>query len=65
MITLDDLLARNLLPDAAIRIGIRNLLTKKIRDESQAGVELRREALAKFIAGLKKSPIAIKTGEAN
>lgn len=65
MISLDDLLARNLLPDAAIRIGIRNLLAKKIRDETHAGVEARSEALAKFIADLKKSPIAIKTGEAN
>lgn len=65
MISLDDLLARNLLPDAAIRIGIRNLLAKKIRQESHANVEARSEALAAFIAGLKASPIAIKTGEAN
>ncbi|MCX6968607.1 MAG: cyclopropane-fatty-acyl-phospholipid synthase [Verrucomicrobia bacterium] len=65
MISLDDLLARNLLPDAAIRIGIRNLLAKKIREESHANVEARSEALAAFIAGLKTSPIAIKTGEAN
>ena len=28
MISIDDLLTRNLLPDAAIRIGIRNLLAK-------------------------------------
>ena len=65
MISLDDLLSRNLLPDAAIRIGIRNLLAKKIREESHPDVEARSEALAAFIAGLKKSPIAIKTGEAN
>ncbi len=65
MISLDDLLARNLLPDAAIRIGIRNLLAKKIREETHPDVEARSEALAKFIADLKKSPIAIKTGEAN
>jgi cyclopropane-fatty-acyl-phospholipid synthase len=65
MISIDGLLARNLLPDAAIRIGIRNLLAKKIRDESHEGVEARSEALAEFIAGLKKCPIAIKTGEAN
>jgi len=65
MISLDDLLARNLLPDAAIRIGIRNLLSKKIREESHADVEARSEALAEFIAGLKTSPIAIKTAAAN
>ncbi len=65
MISLDDLLARNLLPDAAIRIGIRNLLGKKLREEAHAGVEARSEALAAFIAGLKSSPIAIKTEVAN
>ena len=35
MISIDDLLARNLLPDAAIRIGIRNLLAKKLREETK------------------------------
>lgn len=65
MITLDDLLARHLLPDAAIRIGIRNLLAKKLRAESHENVEIQSEALAQFIAGLKKCPIAIKTGKAN
>lgn len=65
MISLDDLLARNLLPDAAIRIGIRNLLSKKLREEAHAGVEARSEALAAFIAGLKASPIAVKTEVAN
>ena len=65
MISLDDLLARNLLPDAAIRIGIRNLLAKKIREESHADAVACSEALAEFIAVLKESPIAIKTGAAN
>ena len=65
MISLDDLLARNLLPDAAIRIGIRNLLAKKLREESHADVVARSEALAGFIDDLKTSPIAIKTAAAN
>ncbi len=65
MISIDHLLARNLLPDAAIRIGIRNLLSKKLRDETRSDVEAQREALAAFVADLKKSPIAIKTGAAN
>ena len=65
MISLDALLARNLLPDAAIRIGIRNLLAKKIREESHPDVEARSEALAGFIDDLKASPIAIKTAAAN
>ncbi len=65
MISFDDLLARNLLPDAAIRLGIRNLLSKKLREESHPDVESRSEALAAFIEDLKASPIAIKTAHAN
>lgn len=65
MISLDDLLARNLLPDAAIRIGIRNLLAKKLREETHETVEARSEALAQFLTDLRSSPIAIKTEAAN
>jgi len=65
MITLDDLLARNLLPDAAIRIGIRRLLAKKIDDEEETDPGKAQEAIAEFIRGLDASPIAVKTAEAN
>lgn len=65
MISLDDLLAKNLLPDAAIRLGIRNLLAKKLREEDLGDVEKQQAALSNFIAGLDASPIAIKTDEAN
>ena len=65
MISLDDLLARNLLPDPAIRLGIRNLLAKKLREETREGAEEQNEALAAFIADLKSRPIAIKTRDAN
>ena len=65
MISIDDLLARQLLPDVAIRFGIRNLLAKKLREETKASAEEQGEALASFIANLKSSPIAIKTAAAN
>jgi cyclopropane-fatty-acyl-phospholipid synthase len=65
MISLDDLLAKNLLPDAAIRMGIRNLLAKKLREEDRGDVEKQQAALMDFIAGLDASPIAIKTDAAN
>lgn len=65
MLSLDDLLAKNLLPDAAIRMGIRNLLAKKLRDEDRGDVEKQQAALQDFITGLDASPIAIKTDEAN
>ena len=65
MISIDDLLARQLLPDVAIRFGIRNLLAKKLRDETKSSAEEQGEALASFIADLKRSPIAVKTAAAN
>jgi hypothetical protein len=65
MISLDDLLAKNLLPDAAIRIGIRNLLGKKLREETRENAIAQSEALSAFIEELKRSPIAIKTADAN
>ena len=65
MISIDDLLSRNLLPDAAIRIGIRNLLAKKLREEAKPDAIAQGEALAAFIDELKRSPIAIKTAAAN
>ena len=65
MISIDNLLARQLLPDAAIRFGIRNLLAKKIREETKSSAEEQGEALASFIEELKCSPIAVKTAAAN
>jgi len=65
MIKLDDLLARNLLPDAAIRLGIRKLLARKLRDEDRGDVESQQRALLDFVRQLKDSPIAIKTAAAN
>ncbi len=65
MIPLDDLLARNLLPDAVIRLGIRNLLGRKIREETRIDAVAQGEALAAFVEELKSSPIAVKTAAAN
>lgn len=65
MISIDDLLARNFIPDAAIRIGIRKLLAKKLREEDLGDVERQQAALQTFIDGLDQSPIAVKTEDAN
>lgn len=65
MINLDDLLARDLLPDAAIRLGIRRLLAKKIAEEDTRDPGTQQEKLMGFIADLDKRPIAIKTDAAN
>ncbi|MFO1448578.1 MAG: cyclopropane-fatty-acyl-phospholipid synthase family protein [Opitutaceae bacterium] len=56
---IDTLLEKNLLPDWLIRIGIRRLLARRIRDESAV---YNREH---YVADLRKRPIAENTAEAN
>ncbi len=65
MISIDELLAKGLVPDAVVRIGIRNLLGKKLKEEDRGGVEEQQVALQDFVDELKASPIAIKTEAAN
>jgi len=65
MISIDQLLAKNLLPDPAIRLGIRNLLAKKLREEDHGGLENDQYHFLAFIDELDKSPIAVKTAAAN
>lgn len=65
MISIDSLLARDLLPDAAIRLGIRRLLATKLRDEDAGDVTSQQEKLLNFVRELRQSPVAIKTDAAN
>lgn len=65
MLNLNDLLAKDILPDAVIRFGIRQRLANVIRKNQQPNVEAQRAALLQHIAGLKASPVAIATQEAN
>jgi cyclopropane-fatty-acyl-phospholipid synthase len=65
MISLDSLLSRDLLPDAAVRIGIRRLLAKKLADEDPGDPEALQESLMRFVGALDASPIAVKTDAAN
>ena len=60
-----DLAERGLLPDWLIRIGIRRLLGTRLRKERLDDVERQRESQERFIDGLRESPIAIATDEAN
>lgn len=62
---LDRLLARDILPDWALRLGIRSFLRAKIRAESKGGVESERKRAAQFVSELLSSPIALKTDLAN
>jgi cyclopropane-fatty-acyl-phospholipid synthase len=65
MISLDQLLETNLVPDPLIRIGIRRLLTEKLREENPGDVEKQKAALLAYVEDLKQQPIAIETRAAN
>jgi cyclopropane-fatty-acyl-phospholipid synthase len=65
MISLDQLLETNLVPDPLIRLGIRHLLAEKIKTEDRGNVEKQQAALLAHLAGLKRSPIAVQTQAAN
>src|SRR5687768_10455527 len=65
MINLDRLLETNVVPDPLIRLGIRRLLAKTLRNKRLADPEKRQDALIAHIAGLKQSPIAVQTRDAN
>ncbi len=65
MISIDQLLETNAVPDALIRVGIRRLLRETLQEKRRSNVETRRAALLEHIAGLKQSPIAIQTKSAN
>jgi cyclopropane-fatty-acyl-phospholipid synthase len=65
MISLDDLLEKNVLPDPLIRVGIRRMLAGKIKEETRANVEEQKAALLAHVEELKQSPIAVETRAAN
>lgn len=61
---IDALLEKDLLPDWAIRFGIRRLLAKRLRDEESSGGDPR-ERLEAYVHDLKHRPIAEDTRAAN
>jgi len=62
---LDALLARDLLPDPALRLGIRALVAARAREEARGGPEARQERLMAWVETLRRSPIALATPAAN
>jgi cyclopropane-fatty-acyl-phospholipid synthase len=65
MINIDDLLAKDIIPDALIRIGIRSRLKETLKPLEKLDCEDRQAALMRHIDELKESPLAIATDEAN
>lgn len=62
---LDSLLERNLLPDWAIRLGIRSLLKRRRAELNAGGVEARLARKLSFVEELRGLPLAIATDAAN
>ncbi|RYG56609.1 class I SAM-dependent methyltransferase, partial [bacterium] len=65
MISTDELLAKGVLPDALIRLGIRRRLAGTLAPFEKIDCEGRQALLMQHIAELRASPIAIATDEAN
>ena len=59
------LLERDLLPDAAIRLGIRRLLEARLREEDKGDPEAQQAHFMRFVETLRASPVAIETRAAN
>lgn len=65
MISLDTLLAANMVPDRFIRVGIRHLLSETLREHERPTAEAQKAALMAHVAELKTLPIAQQTRAAN
>lgn len=59
------LMERGMLPDAAIRAGIRRLLRQRLAQSCSGSAEAKQQRLMAWVATLEQSPIAIETAAAN
>lgn len=59
------IIEKNLVPDPALRAGIRKLLKQRLADENKGNAENQQEHFNHIIDVLKKSPIAVNTSDAN
>ena len=65
MINTDELLAKGIVPDKLIRLGIRSRLAGTLAPFEKLTCEQRQARLMQHVAELRASPIAIATDEAN
>ena len=56
---------KGLLPDSLIRFGIRKLCAERLREITESDLERRLEKRREYLKGLRNSPLAIATKEAN
>ena len=62
---IDSLLKKNLLPDPAIRTGIRRLLKQRLQDEKKSTPDAQQDHFNALLESCRNSPIAIETKAAN
>jgi cyclopropane-fatty-acyl-phospholipid synthase len=62
---LDTLIARGILPDTLIRLGIKNLLKERLKEIQADNLEREDHARTDILKELKVSPIAVETDAAN
>ena len=60
-----DLCERGLIPDALSRLGMRQLISRRLTDEAGGDGEVRSQRFNQFLSELRASPIAIETPAAN
>ena len=60
-----DLCERGLIPDSLSRLGMRQLMRRRLSDEAAHDGELRSRRFNEFLSELRASPIAINTQDAN
>ena len=65
MISTDELLAKDVLPDPVLRMGIRHRLAGTLAPFEKLDCEGRQTLLMRHVEELRASPIAIATDEAN
>jgi cyclopropane-fatty-acyl-phospholipid synthase len=63
--SLDRWLDTGLIPDALVRAGIRRNLAVRLRDERRGGFEASHARRMRYLAELRRSPIALATDAAN
>ena len=60
-----DVIERDLVPDWLLRLGVRQVVRKGIRERRRMGVEAQTEQIRALIEKFKQSPIAVHTADAN
>lgn len=60
-----DLCERGLIPDTLARLGMRQLMKRRLVDEAALNGELRSQRFNRFLDELRASPIAVHTQDAN